>query len=355
MKRFICVLGIAALLVTPMMAMAGTTLYGNARISLSHWDNDTGGDANTAIKDNVSRLGVKGEYGDAIKGFFHLQVAARVEPDTSGDGTFISGLNVDNMGVLTATTGSANDGDAFGQRFYFAGLKGSFGALKYGRVTNAYKMPGFKQAGKLYDSTTLSVGGPIGMGGAIYGQSPMNNGFHSALEYTTPSMSGAKLSGTLAVDSTDANEHGYIVVASYGAGGISVGAAYADNGDGSQIPGLMAEGNAYRVYGNYKTDTMKFGLSYEGVDIAGDLTDDKVNYIMAIGSLTVAPKTDLIASVGLVDAGSAEGVGGTLAVNYGVTEKTEVMLSGSYGDLEVGPAPMAVSLLFVHSFGISSN
>jgi len=355
MRRLVSAVVVAALLVAPVAVMAGTTLYGNARISLSHWDNDTGADANTALKDNVSRLGVKGEYGDAIKGFFHLQVAARVEPDTSGDGTFINGLNVDPMGVLTASTGSANDSDAFGQRFYFAGLKGSFGALKYGRVTNAYKMPGFKQAGKLYDTTTLSVNGPIGMGGAIYGQSPMNNGFHSALEYTTPSMSGAKLSGTLAVDPSNANEHGYIVVASYGAGGISVGAAYADNGDGSQIPGLMAEGNAFRVYGNYKTDTMKFGLSWEGVDIAGDLTDDKVNYVMGIASMTVAAKTDLIGAIGFVDGGPAEGVGGTVGVNYGITEKTEVMLSGSYGDLEVGSKPMAVSLLFVHNFSISSN
>ena len=223
-------------------------------------------------------------------------------------------------------------------------------------MTNAYKMPIYKMAGKIYDSTTLGVGGPIGMGGGVYGQSPMSNGFTpSALQYTTPAMGGAKLSGTVAFDGTAANDHGYIVAASYGAGGINVGAAYADNGSGSTIPNLMAEGSAYQVYANYKTDSMKVGLSYEGVDIIGDGTDDAVNYVMGIASMMVAPKTDLIASVGFVDAGPAEGVGGTVAVNYGITEKTEVMLSGSYGDLEAGPAPVAVSLLFVHNFSLSSN
>lgn len=351
MRRFICAVAIAALLVTPMMAMAGTTLYGNARISTNYWDNDTGGDENFSVNDNVSRLGVKGEYGDDIKGFFHLQVSARVTPDS---GMSVTGSGVDGMGNEISITGSTSgDNDAFGQRFYFAGLKGSFGALKYGRVTNAYKMPGFMQAGKLYDSTTLGVGGPIGLGGAIYGQSPMNNGFHTVVEYTTPTLGGAKLSGTVAVDGSDANDHGYILTASYGTGGFDVGAAYADNGDGNQIPGLATEGDAFRVYGNYKTDSMKLGLSWEGVDRPG--TDDKVNYVMGIGSLTVAPKTDLIASIGFVDGGAAEGTGGTLAVNYGITENTEVMLSGSYGDLEAGPAPMAVSILFVHNFSISSN
>ena len=351
MRRLICTLAIAALLAVPMTAMAGTTLYGNARISTNYWDNDTGGDTNLSLNDNVSRLGVKGEYGDAIKGFFHLQVSARVAPDSAMN---VAVPGVDEMGNQVSITGTtSNDNDAFGQRFYFAGLKGSFGALKYGRVTNAYKMPGFQQAGKLYDSTTLGVGGPISLGGAIYGQSPMNNGFHNVIEYFTPSMGGAKLSGSVAVDNSDANNHGYILTASYDVGGINLGAAYADNGDGSQIPGLMAEGNAYRVYGNYKTDSMKFGLSYEGVEVAG--VEDRVNYVMGIASMTVAAKTDLIASVGVVDAGPSEGVGGTVAVNYGITEKTEVMLSGSYGDLEAGPAPMAVSLLFVHNFSISSN
>ena len=353
MRRFICAAAIAALLVVPMTAMAGTTLYGNARISTNYWDNDTGGDTNLSVNDNVSRLGLKGEYGDDIKGFFHLQVSARVTSDSS---LGVTASGVDEMGNNVAVTGStSNDNDAFGQRFYFAGLKGSFGALKYGRVTNAYKMPGYQQAGKLYDTTTLSVFGPIGLGGAIYGQSPMNNGFHTVLEYTTPSLGGAKLSGTVAVDGSDANDHGYILTAYYGAGAFDVGAAYADNGNGSQIPGLMAEGNAFRLYGNYKTDKMKFGLSWEGVDVPGDGTDDWVNYVMGIGSVTVAPKTDLIASIGFVDDGPAKGTGGTLAVNYGITEKTEVMLSGSYGDLDAGPAPSAISLLFVHNFSISSN
>jgi hypothetical protein len=331
--------------------MAGTTLYGNARISVNHIDNDDGGDSNQAAMDNVSRLGVKGEYGDDIKGFFHLQVSARVAPDSA---ISVSGAGVDMLGNPVPISGGGNDNDAFGQRFYLAGLKGSFGSLAYGRVTNAYKMPGYKQAGKLYDTTGLNVGGVIAGGGAIDGQSPMNNGFTpTVVQYTTPGMGGAKLSGTVAIDGTSNNDHGFIVAASYAAGGIDVGAAYADNSNGSQIPGLMAEGDAYRVYANYKTDSLKLGLSYEGVEVAG--VEDRVNYGMGIASFTVAPKTDLLAAIGYVSDGGAEGVGGTIGVNYGIVENTEILLSGSYGDLENGTAPMSVSCLFVHNFSISSN
>ena len=136
---------------------------------------------------------------------------------------------------------------------------------------------------------------------------------------------------------------------------MEIGGAFASNNNGSALPNLAHQGDAYRIYANYKTDTMKFGLSYEGVDIMGDMTDDSVNYIMGIASMTVAPKTDLIASIGFVDDGPAEGVGGTVGVNYGIAEKTEVLLSASYGDMERGVAPKAVSLLFVHNFSISSN
>jgi hypothetical protein len=353
MKRMICAVSIAALLLVPMAAMAGTTLYGNARISLNYSDNDDGADSNFSAQDNVSRLGVKGEYGDAIKGFFHLQVSARVAPDSN---VTVGVPAIDELGNPATISASGKDNDAFGQRFYFAGLKGSFGALSYGRVTNAYKMPGYKMNGKLYDTTTNNVNGTIGTGGASYGLSPMNNGFTpTVVQYVTPSLGGAKLNGTVAIDGSSNNDHGYVVGASYGAGGIDVGVVFADNGNGNQLPNLAAEGDAYRVYGSYKTDKMMLGLSYEGVDIIGDLTDDKVNYIFAIGSMKMSPKAELLASIGVVDAGMAEGVGGTIGVNYGIVENTEILLSGSYADLERDAAPVAVSLLFVHNFSISSN
>jgi hypothetical protein len=352
MKRLICAVSIAALLIVPVAAMAGTTLYGNARISVNYWDNDDGADENISAQDNVSRIGLKGEYGDAIKAFFHLQVSARVAPDSN---VTVGVPAIDEMGNAALISASGKDNDAFGQRFYFAGLKGSFGALSYGRVTNAYKMPGYKMNGKLYDTTTLSVNGPIGTGGASYGLSPMNNGFTpTVVQYVTPSLGGAKINGTLALDGSNNNDHGYIIGASYGGGGIDVGAIYADNGDGNQLPNLAAEGDAFRVYGSYKTDSWKVGLSFEGVDIKGDLTDDKVGYIFGIGSVKVSPKADVIASIGFVDDGPAKGVGGTVGVNYGIVENTEILLSGSYGDLDNGLRPIAVSCLFVHNFSISN-
>ncbi len=352
MRRFISALSIAALLFVPAIAMAGATLYGNARISVNYVDDDP--KKGTSAQDNVSRLGIKGEYGDEIKGFFHLQASARVAPD--GPLT-VATTGVDSEGAEVQTSGTtANDNDAFGRRFFVAGIKSAFGTLSYGLMTNAYKMPGYKLNGKYYDTTTLSVGGGVGFGGASYGLSPANNGFtNTAVQYVTPSLSGVKVSGTVALDGTSKDQHGVIAAASHSHEGINVGVAYASNVDGSMIPNIAPEGDALRAYGSYKMEGMKFGLSYETIDIVGDQTDDKINYIFAIGSKALTAKADLIVMVGTVDAGSAEGMGGTVGVNYGLTEKTEVLVSGSYGDLENDTAPKAVSLLFVHNFSISEK
>lgn len=357
MKKVLCGLLVVSFLCAPLAAMAGTTLYGNARISLNYTDNDDGSDANYSVMDNVSRLGVKGTYGDAIKAFFHLEASARVGSDSDGGASgYVTGVTPNADGTVTTTTASSSDGDAFGQRFYYAGLSGGFGRLAYGRMTNAYKMPGFKLNGKLYDTTGVSSSGAISGGGASYGLSGANNGFSAAaVQYDTPSMAGLKLSGTVAVDGTNANDHGYIAAVSYSGMGIDAGVVYATNSNGSQIPNLETEGDAIRGYASYTMkDKFSVGVSVENIDIKGDGTDDKLNYVFGIGSVKVAPIVDLIASVGFVDDGPAKGVGGTLGVNLSIAENTEVLAAASYTDLDSGKAPLAVTVCFVHNFSLSN-
>ncbi len=306
------------------------TVYGNLRYSFNYVDEDglPGGIERWRGTDNVSRFGIKGSYGNEdVKAFVHLQVGAPSDWDAGSDG--------------------------FNQRFFFGGFQGGFGKVTYGRMTNAYKFPGYA-LDPFYDLSRINAFGEFGGGGASYGLSPATNGFtDNSLQYFSPNLNGFKLLGGIAFDdSNDDNELAYLAGGSYTTDGLTVGAVYADNPETAGVyPGIGADGNAIRAYATYKGDGWKAGASYENISNAMDVS----YYYLTGTAMLKEAKTDLSLSLGLVDDGTAEGLGITGGVFHNLLENAQVYAMASYADLESDHTPYVFSVGAIYNFSYTAN
>jgi hypothetical protein len=338
-RRYLLATVTAFALALPVAAVAGTTLYGSLKYSFNHVDEDrTGGTDGLTGYDNVSLFGLKGEYGENIKAFFHLQTSANADADAAGK--------------------------AFGQRFFMGGLKGNFGQVAYGRMTNAYKFPGFA-LDPFYNFSGVNAAGSISAGGATYGLSGATNGFtDNALQYVTPKFGPVTVTGGFFVDDANTDDHGYLLGGAVDIDALNAGIVWAKNGtDVATLPGIPADEAAIRGYATYKMDTMKFGVSLERVN-QPDPADD-INYLYLTGTLTVPEmKTDFSASVGWVSDGQAEGIGLNIGAFYSITDQTQIfaLYSGaSLDDIDLVTAgeqessPRVFSIGVKHDFSLSSN
>ncbi len=328
----------------PVAAMADANIYGQLRYSINSMDPDTAGsDSSLSGEDNVSVFGLKASAeGNGITAFAHLQ----------------TGAPADN-----------NSGQAFKQRFYFGGLKGDFGTVAYGRMTNAYKMPGFK-LDPFYNMSHVNASGSLATGGATYGLSPATNGFtDNALQYTSPSMSGLKVNVGLYIDDSAEDDHGTNIGVTYTAGNINVGVQFASNDTtAGTVPGVNADGDAMRIHGGYTADKWSAGFSYENVDngtAIGTLTED-ADYMYVVGKFNASKDTQIVASFGSVSddtatvvagapptitVSSQEGSGMNLGVFQTVAPKTQVYASYSTASLDtVDVDPSVFSVGAIHKF-----
>ena len=332
MKKILLTAAVAAACAVPAAAVADTTLYGNFRWSINDIDRGAAGDSLTA-NNNASRLGVKGAIGEgSLKGIYHLQMGAQ------NDGT--------------GSAGAGDSGSALSSRFYFAGLKGGFGSLIYGRHSTAYKMAGLR-LDPFYDTSA----GP-GFGGSSYGLSPLANGFtNNSLAYTTPKLGGAvTVNAALYLDDGAADDHDYNVGVQYGKSGITAGIQYIKTEGTGNIAasGAYPDADAFRLYGGFKNKKFSAGLSYEQIDSAGDADEDK--FLFASGSFNVTPKVTLAGSYGKVEdtgvsGGRGDGDGFAFGVFYKILSKTT--LNGLYSttDYDLGGAELdVISLGVVQSF-----
>jgi hypothetical protein len=332
MKKLSLVIGIAAACSLPMTATAGTELYGNLKYSINSIDEDRmGGIDGLSGRDNVSLLGLKGTYGDNVKAFFHLQAGAPSDKNTSGT--------------------------ALNQRFYFGGLKGNFGQVAYGRMTNAYKFPGFK-LDPFYNLSGINAVGKYAAGGATYGLSPATNGFtDNALQYVTPSLAGFKITGGWYIDDSNDDNHGYTIGGAWTGSGFNAGLVYASNGETTTLPGVAADGTATRAYGSYTGGNFVAAVSYEKVDSIIAAATEAVDYLYLTGTYKAKSiNTDFKASYGSVDKGLAEGSSFVLGAFYNVTDKTQAYLTYSKADIEnIDSKPSVVSLGAIHKFGMGTK
>ncbi|MCK5396540.1 MAG: porin, partial [Gammaproteobacteria bacterium] len=322
MKNIVLSAAIAAICAAPVAAMADTQLYGQMRYSFNSIDDKTNADPakhkdGLSGEDNVSLFGLKGSAGDDdLKAFYHIQTGALADGDA--------------------------DSRAFKQRFYFAGLQGGFGKVAYGRMTNAYKFDGFK-LDPYYNLSHVGASGSFAAGGASYGLSNATNGFtDNALQYTSPAFSGVKVNAGVYIDDTNEDDHGTNIGASWSGNGINVGIQFASNSESATatkavVPGIAADGDALRIHGGYKADNWSAGLSYETVDTDADA---EANYLYLVGRFNVSKKTELIATVGMVDPDDnskeigAEGTGFQLGVFQTVVPKTQLYVSYGTADLD---------------------
>lgn len=331
MKKIALCAAVTAIFAAPAVSMAAADIYGQLRYSVNQIDADGGAGSDGLVAvDNVSLFGLKASTeGDGIKAFVHLQ----------------TGANADSTGA----TG------AFNQRFYFGGLTGGFGTVAYGRMTNAYKFAGFAMD-PFYNHSHINVNGAFAAGGGTYGLSPATNGFtDNAVQYTSPDISGLKVNLGLYIDDGNADDHGTNVGAVYNKDGIQLGFQMASNDATVTIPGVIADGDAVRIYGGYKADKYSVSLSFETVD---DSATTDATYMFLAAKFKVADKTEIAATLGTVgaDAGSPtaakEGTGITAGIFQTVAPQTQVFVSTSMVSLDTSGAaePSVFSLGAIHKF-----
>ena len=329
MKKIILCAAVSAICAAPLAAMAEADFYGQLRVSLDsvNADSTTATQDGLTVTDNTSVFGFKAKSeGDGIKAFVHLQAGANAD---------------DGAGV------------ALKQRFYFGGLQGDFGTVAYGRMTNAYKMPGFK-LDPFYNHSSVNASAGISGGGATYGLSAATNGFtNDAVQYTSPSLGSVKINVGLYIDDAATDEHGTIIGGTFKSGPINAGIQLASNGTVATIPNLVANGNAMRIHGGYKADGWSAGFSLEQVDMTA--TTD-ATYIYLTGKYSVSDKTNAVVSLGSVSSdtgsGAADGTGVTAGVFQTVAPKTQVFVSTSMVSLDSTTAaePSVISVGAIHKF-----
>jgi len=346
MKNIILSAAIAAICAAPAVATAADhNLYGQLRYSFNSVDdvNPLAGTNNDGLSgaDNVSLFGLKGSVGDDdLKAFYHLQTGAPSDNNAN-----------------TTEKGNKEAGNAFNQRFFFAGLQGAFGKVAYGRMTNAYKFDGFK-LDPFYNMSHVGAGGTFKTGGASYGLSNATNGFtDNALQYSSPAFNGIKVNAGVYIDDSNEDDHGTSIGAKWSGNGINVGIQFASNDTtAATMPGIVADGDALRIHGGYKAKNWSAGLSYETVDTDANAEAD---YLYLVGRYNVSNKTELIAAIGSVDPDTnssqagAEGTGFQLGVFQTVVPKTQLYVTYGQASLDATGAedPSVISVGAIHKFG----
>ena len=362
-KKILLATAVAIACGAPLAAMADANIYGQFRYSLNSADSDEGDGSSMSGEDNVSLFGLKAEVGDDIKAFVHLQTGANADGDGAVSTTTtvpvvdpVTGLPVVPAATVDVTS-TTDGGRAFAQRFYFGGLKGSFGTVAYGRMSTAYKMAGFK-IDPFYNLSHVGANGKLSKSLATYGLSAATNGFtDNAIQYTSPEMSGLKVNVGLYIDDSQNDEHGTGVGVAYTAKDFNVGVQFISNDKTATVAKLTADGDAMRVHGGYKADAWSVDASFETVDV--NATGDDKSYMFLVGKYKVAEKTQLVMTIGTVDDdkdGADEGTGYTLGAFQTIAPKTQVYLSYSAASLDnitaadSGADPTIFSLGAIHKF-----
>ncbi len=333
MKKTLVAVSLAALVLTPISALAAdASLYGNFRYSIANVDSGTPSVTTLDGVNNASRLGVKASAEkNGITGYIHYEM------------------------------GAVNDGGGSGltSRFYFAGMKGAFGNVKYGRLSTAYKMAAISGGfDPFYDTSAGN-----GHSGANYGLSGLTNGFtDNSLEYHSPSFGGVKLNAGFYIDgdpdTTAGHGHGFGAGASWSGFGVTAGAQYLSS-DGNNVASAAAVDDAIRLHARYAHKMFSVSGSYEIISATAANTDDANNMYIAA---TFKPIDDLKLALSYGDedksvaAGDFDGSGYSAGVFYTVLPKTDSYVLYSMVDADNAAMDRdVIALGFVHSFSLSGS
>ena len=356
-NKIILATAVAVACCAPVAAMAEANVYGQFRYSINSADSDDGNGSSLSGEDNVSLFGLKASVGDDIKAFVHLQTGANADGDgaktTSVQAVDATGTAIPGVFVDVTTDG----GRAFAQRFYFGGLKGSFGTVAYGRMSTAYKMAGFKMD-PFYNLSHIGADGKISKSLATYGLSAATNGFtDNAIQYTSPAISGLKINVGMYLDDGVNDDHGTAAGIAYTAKNFNAGVQFISSGATATVAKLGTDNEAMRVHGGYKADSWSADISYETVDSNAGTTDK--TYTFLVGKYNMSKELQLVMTYGMVDDdndGADEGAGYTLGAFQTVAPKTQVYASYSSASMDnittadSGADPTVFSLGAIHKF-----
>jgi len=282
MKKTVLAVALSALFAGS--AMADPKVYGNFRGTFITGDlntpvmvGTTQENSGLGFRNNASRLGVKGSSGtDSLKGIYHIQM----------------GANNDASGA------------ALSSRFYFAGLKGSFGKVIYGRLSTPYKMAGVKQD-PFYDT---SAGGTNA--GSNYGYSSLNNSFtnNSVAFYSSKIAGMFSVHASASIDDAATDDHDIGIGAEFSNKMFKVGVSNLSLGDTPIVAANGGAKDALRVYGSAKMSGITVAASYESIDFGGTTN---AAFMHVNGSFKVSSAVKVAASFGSVTDGAPSGRNGT--------------------------------------------
>ena len=360
-NKIILAAAVAVACGTPLAAMADANIYGQFRYSINSSDADDGAGSTLSGEDNVSLFGLKASVGEDIKAFVHLQTGANADGDGSSSTTTTVPV-LDNTGTPTGdtvdvTNTTSDGGRAFAQRFYFGGLKGSFGTIAYGRMSTAYKMAGFNMD-PFYNLSHVGANGKLSKALATYGLSGATNGFtDNALQYTSPSINGMTINVGLYIDDSVNDDHGTAAGIAYAADNFNVGVQFISSDKTATVASLCADCSATRVHGGYKADVWSVDASFENVDV--NAAGDDKSYMFLVGKYNVAAETQLVMTIGTVGDdknGADEGTGYTLGAFRTVAPSTQVYVSYGAASLDnintadSGADPSVFAMGAIHKF-----
>jgi hypothetical protein len=316
MKKLIKFAGVAIITSASLFAQAeSNTVYGDFRYSYNNLDDGTG--STTRLDNNASRIGFKGDFGESegIIAFYHLQ----------------AGVNVD------------GGGDALTQRFFFAGIKGSFGKLTLGRTSTPYKMAGLR-VDPFYDTAAGS-----GLGGSNYGLSGLTNGWtDNSIAYASPKVGAFSFNAGTYLDDSDADEHDTNFGFTYKQDAFTGGIQFLSVAETGVVAKSAPDSTALRMHAAYSMGAWNIGASLETIDPDG-AEEQQYTYISA--TYKMSDKIKVSGSLGSVsDVSTAlDGSGVTLGLFYQLLAKTNVYTLYS----SIDPDDSSAADRSVFSIGIS--
>ena len=240
-------LSLLAVSVGMALSMAASALelsvYGVGHLSADSID--TGSDSSGYIHSNSSRLGFKGSHDVGSGAAILFQYESGV--DLTGSGTGDGNGGADSGGQLFTRA-----------RDSFVGVKGGFGTVLFGRLGALNQW--------LYDYNLF--GDQVGDLGNIWGGDGLPGRADHAAWYRTPSFGGATFALTYVPDQGTNDADAYIGKAEYGNGGIKLGGAYANFGNGTgssdtKVAAITASYDAgtFSVGGGWQRETNIGGVS----------------------------------------------------------------------------------------------
>jgi len=243
MKSLVVAMAVGTAFSTTAMAL-DLSIYGVGHLSADGIDN--GAQKSDYIHSNSSRLGFKGSHdlGDGLSVLFQYE----------------SGVDLTGKGTGDGNGGANSNGQIFTRaRDSYIGVKGGFGTVLLGRL------PALNQW--LYDYNLF--GDQVGDLGNIWGGDGLPGRADHAAYYRTPDFGGFSLGLTYVPNQGVSNTNSYIAKGDYANGGLKLGGAYGNFGNGggtlsdSKVSAITAsyDFGAFNLGGGWQRETAIGGIS----------------------------------------------------------------------------------------------